>query len=219
MADRHNENIPALANTIVADVPKIKENLEFHKDCFEAIATGWSNTAATGLHVNDLDATVVRNSVTSNVQSVTYAAETTKTVSDLAENGIYRVTCRFSLADAANVLLRFNADTGNNYLYIFDYTYDGAAAATNYTYAAAQSSIILGQGTYSTINIIEIVISSVPGNTDNIAASFKQSGYKSNPYLTTSNGTGYYAGAEAMTSFTILCGSAITGTMHVERIV
>ena len=219
MADKHNDNIPAIANTIVADVPKIKENLEFHKDCFEAIATGWSNTAATGLHVNDLDATVVRNSVTSHVQSIAYAAETTKTVSSLNADGIYRVTCRFLTAAGAYVYLRFNADTGNNYRYIFDYSYDGAAAATNYTYNAGVSAINLGASLQGTMNLYEIIIASVPGSTTNIAASFKQSGYGAAPYLTTSNGGGYYAGAEAMTSFTIFCAQNITGTMHVERIV
>ncbi len=44
MADQHNANIPALANTIASDVPKIKENLEFHKDALERIFKTWSDT-------------------------------------------------------------------------------------------------------------------------------------------------------------------------------
>ena len=60
MADQHNDNIPAVANTIAADIPDIKENLEWHKDCFEAICTGWSNTVTTDLAVDLLAATVTR---------------------------------------------------------------------------------------------------------------------------------------------------------------
>lgn len=218
MADKHNENIPAVANTIVADVPKIKENLEFHKDCFEAIATGWSNTVATGLHVNDLDATVVRNSVTSHVQAVAYTAEKTKTVSDLNADGIYRITCRLVSASASSLALRFNADTAGNYTWIYNYLYDGDSASTGYTYQTAQSSIILGLSVYSTINILEMVVGSVPGSTENILVSFKHSGYGATPYLITSEGTGYYYGTSAMTSLTLLCAQNLTGTMHVERI-
>lgn len=49
MADKHNDNIPAVTNQITEDVADIKENLEFHKDCFEKLCTGWSNTATTTL--------------------------------------------------------------------------------------------------------------------------------------------------------------------------
>ena len=219
MADKHNDNIPAIANTILADVPKIKENLEFHKDCFEAIATGWNNASATGLHVNDLDATVVRNSVTSHVQAVSYSAEKTKTVTGLDADGIYRLTGRLALAAGALVYLRFNADTGNNYRYIYEYWIDGNSASANYNYQAGQSAILLGTTLYATINLIDILVSSVPGSTANVIASFKQSGFVSTPYITTCSGTGYYAGGEALTSLTILCSENITGTLHVERIV
>jgi hypothetical protein len=44
MADQHNSNIPALANQISADVPDIKENLEFHKDAFQRIFASWSDS-------------------------------------------------------------------------------------------------------------------------------------------------------------------------------
>ncbi len=47
MADQHNENIPAMGNQISADIPDIKENLEFHKDVFQQIGNNWSNTDAT----------------------------------------------------------------------------------------------------------------------------------------------------------------------------
>jgi len=52
MADQHNANIPALANQIANDVPDIKENLEFHKDAFQQLCSGWSDTAATGLRID-----------------------------------------------------------------------------------------------------------------------------------------------------------------------
>ena len=50
MADQHNPNIPALTNQISADIPDIKENLEFHKDVFENFVNSWSNTDATGVY-------------------------------------------------------------------------------------------------------------------------------------------------------------------------
>jgi len=56
MADQHNPNIPALGNNIADDVVDIKENLEFHKDCFEAICSGWSNSSAASLAVDNLAA-------------------------------------------------------------------------------------------------------------------------------------------------------------------
>lgn len=45
MADQHNDNIPALGNLIASDIPDIKENLEWHKDCFQKVCNGFSNTS------------------------------------------------------------------------------------------------------------------------------------------------------------------------------
>ena len=53
MADQHNPNIPALGNSIADDVVDIKENLEFHKDCFEQICTGWANDSVAELRTMD----------------------------------------------------------------------------------------------------------------------------------------------------------------------
>ena len=44
MTDQHNDNIPAVGNQITEDVADIKENLEWHKDCFQHICNGFSNT-------------------------------------------------------------------------------------------------------------------------------------------------------------------------------
>lgn len=49
MADQHNDNIPAIANQISNDIPDIKENLEYHKDVFEAFVNSWSSTVATNI--------------------------------------------------------------------------------------------------------------------------------------------------------------------------
>ena len=43
MADRHNDNIPALGNQIASDIPDIKENLEWHKDILQMLI-GWHNS-------------------------------------------------------------------------------------------------------------------------------------------------------------------------------
>jgi len=50
MADQWNANIPELANQISADIPDIKENLEFAKDIFENFINAWSNTDATAIY-------------------------------------------------------------------------------------------------------------------------------------------------------------------------
>jgi len=60
MADKHNDNIPNLANQIAEDIPDIKENLEFHLDLFQNICgSGMSKTDATGVFPNRLNRTAV----------------------------------------------------------------------------------------------------------------------------------------------------------------
>lgn len=49
IADQHNDNIPAVGNQISSDIPDIKENLEWHKDCFQAICNGFDNASLTNL--------------------------------------------------------------------------------------------------------------------------------------------------------------------------
>lgn len=49
MADQHNDNIPAVGNQIANDIPDIKENLEYHKDVFEAFVNSWNSTTATNI--------------------------------------------------------------------------------------------------------------------------------------------------------------------------
>ena len=49
MADQHNDDIPALGNAIAEDIADIEENLEYHKDVFQKITTGWSNTSTSGI--------------------------------------------------------------------------------------------------------------------------------------------------------------------------
>ncbi|GAG09648.1 unnamed protein product, partial [marine sediment metagenome] len=44
MADKHNDGVPAMANQISADIPDIKENLEFHKDALERLFETWSDS-------------------------------------------------------------------------------------------------------------------------------------------------------------------------------
>jgi hypothetical protein len=62
MADQHNANVPAVGNQISADIPDIKENLEWHKDILQMLC-GWkdstiatvgpSNHRATFTHSDD----------------------------------------------------------------------------------------------------------------------------------------------------------------------
>ena len=63
MADQFNDSIPAVTNQITEDVADIAETLGFLKDCFEAVCTGWSNSDASGLKVDQLADAVTRTSV------------------------------------------------------------------------------------------------------------------------------------------------------------
>lgn len=56
MADQHNDNVPAIANTIITDIAKISETLGFHKDAFEQIGSGWSDTTVSGFNTKFLQA-------------------------------------------------------------------------------------------------------------------------------------------------------------------
>lgn len=49
MADQHNSNIPAVGNQISADIPDIKENLEWHQDCFQKVCNSYNATSLTSM--------------------------------------------------------------------------------------------------------------------------------------------------------------------------
>lgn len=49
MADQHNDNIPAMGNQVIADLADMKENIEYHKDVFEAFVNAWDNTTPTNI--------------------------------------------------------------------------------------------------------------------------------------------------------------------------
>ena len=53
MADKWNDNIPSITNSVTGDVADIKENLEFAKDILQTITGGWSNTATTHFMVGN----------------------------------------------------------------------------------------------------------------------------------------------------------------------
>lgn len=64
MSDQFNENIPSVTNQITDDIADIAETLGFLKDCFEAIATGWSDSDASSLQVDSLATVVTRAGIT-----------------------------------------------------------------------------------------------------------------------------------------------------------
>ena len=53
MADKWNDNIPNISNSVTGDVADIKENLEWAKDVLQKITGGWSNTATTHFMVGN----------------------------------------------------------------------------------------------------------------------------------------------------------------------
>lgn len=79
MGDQHNPNIPALTNTIAEDVVDIKENLEFHKDCFEAICSGWANDSAASLKVK-----TITYDTDTDISAKSWVVDEDNMVSDLA---------------------------------------------------------------------------------------------------------------------------------------
>ena len=63
MADQHNADIPAMGNQISADIPDIKENLEWHKDVLQMLA-GWKNGTIATVGPPNHRATFVYSSTT-----------------------------------------------------------------------------------------------------------------------------------------------------------
>ena len=51
MANQYNDNIPAVSNTIIADIVDIEETLGFFKDAFEQIGTGWSDSTVANYNI------------------------------------------------------------------------------------------------------------------------------------------------------------------------
>ena len=49
MADQHNSNIPAVGNQISADIPDIKENLEWHQDVFQKVLNSYHASSLTSI--------------------------------------------------------------------------------------------------------------------------------------------------------------------------
>jgi len=204
MADQHNDDTPAIANVITTDIGKIKETLEYHKDVFQAITTGWSNTATTNI--------LPKRTVT------TYSSETTKTVSSLTETGIYRVSIIVDVTGDNYLSLRFNADSGTNYVILNRYEYDGTAAAVAQATGTGQTAIALDLP-YSGIHVANFIFAASPADTTRIIVNFNSSNRcLSTSYYGFRHGMGFYDGASAMTSFTVSCAGNLTGTMFSERI-
>jgi hypothetical protein len=83
MADQHNANIPAVGNQIVADIPDIKENLEWHKDVFGRLFSTWH------------DSTLASNIFGPTNGSYTFALPT---------NGVSDSTGKFMIGDTDTVV-------------------------------------------------------------------------------------------------------------------
>jgi hypothetical protein len=205
VADQHNDNIPAVPNVIVTDIGKIKETLEYHKDVFQTITTGWSNTDTTGI--------LPKRTVT------TYSAETTKTISSLTATGVYRVQLAADLAGDNHIHLRFNADSGANYVVLNRYEYDGATADIGTVNGATETEITLSAIGFSGSHIISFIFAASPGDTTRVVVNFNSSIRRvSTSYYGFRHGMGFYDGGSTLTSFTVASTSNITGTMFTERI-
>ena len=114
MADKHNDNIPAVGNEIAADIPDIKENLEFHKDAFQNFCKGWSNSSAANLfpHIikDDDEDTMIQLEESSDEDIIRFDTEGTERAT-LDENGL-KLTMTASSTPQANTLLKDNIIKG-----------------------------------------------------------------------------------------------------------
>jgi hypothetical protein len=203
MADQHNDDVPAIANVITTDIGKIKETLEYHKDVFQEITTGWSNTSTTNI--------LPKRTVT------TYSTETTKTVSSLTETGLYRVDFVFDISSSGYIFLRFNADSGTNYLTLNRYEYDGTSAAIGQTSSTGINSIPITL-TYAGIHFGSFIFGASPGDTTRVIVNFRTSNRLPSSDYGFVHGMGYYDGGSALTSFSIIGTQNLTGTMFSERV-
>lgn len=205
MTDQHHDDTPSIANVILTDITNIKETLEYHKDVFQAITTGWSNTTTTGI--------LPKHSV------VALSAESSKTVSSLTATAVYRVTYAVDLAADGLISVRFNADTGNNYVVINRYEYDGSTAAAAQASDAATDAITLSSEiSASGVHIGTFTFAASPADNTRVIVNFRSSLFKPSAYRGFRHGMGYYDGASNLTSFTLVSGQNMTGNMVVERI-
>ena len=56
MADQFHDDIPVATNQVSADIEDMKEMFGFLKDCFQNFCTGWSDTDATSLYPDEIEA-------------------------------------------------------------------------------------------------------------------------------------------------------------------
>jgi hypothetical protein len=205
VADQHNDDIPAVPNVIVTDIGKIKETLEYHKDVFQAITTGWSNTSTTNI--------LPKRTVT------TFSSETSKTISSLTATGIYRVQLIADIDGDNYIHLRFNADSGTNYVALNRYEYDGATSGIGTINGTTETEITISAINTSGNHIISFIFAASPGDTTRVIVNFNSSMRRvTTSYYSFRHGMGFYDGGSALTSFTVASTANITGTMFTERI-
>jgi hypothetical protein len=204
MADQHNDDTPAIANVITTDIGKIKETLEYHKDVFQAITTGWSNTDTSGI--------LPKRTIT------TFSSETSKTISSLTATGVYRVQAILDSDADQNIYLRFNADSGTNYVCLQRYEYDGTAASVSTVNETAFAQIYLSLG-FSGAHVLNFLFAASPADNTRVIVNMNSSIRRvSTSYYGFMHGMGFYDGGSNLTSFTVASVSNLTGTMFTERI-
>lgn len=218
MADQFYDDIPAIANQVATDVSKIEQSLGYLKDCFQALTNGWSDTTTASLGVNLLDADPTFNDVVKHYEAITFTASTSETIASLDIAGLYRISLRL-YGTGIGVALRFNADSGANYAW--SYQYSGQLSnATTHTNAIGegQTSARCYPFTITGTILADILFSTNPQDASDVIVNGRASGYASATDYYESSSIGYYESAVSVTSVTILTQAAATGTGVIERI-
>ena len=219
MADQFYDDVPAIANEITTDVDQIEKSLGYLKDCFQAVTNGWSDSETTDLAVNLLDADPTFNDVTKHYEAITFTDPATSvTVSSLDANGLYRINLKL-YGTSIGVGLRFNADSGANYTWSYQYSGQVANVTAHASAVGEGQTFVRGYPFVVTGSIIsEIIFGTSPADSSDVIVNIKSSGYASATDYYESSIIGYYQSAVEVSTVTILSQAAADGTGVIERV-
>lgn len=218
MANQHNDDIPAAANTIASDWPKVAQNIGYHKDVFQVIASGWANQGIDDGNEGESPIIVPsRNDWAMSAETdVTFGSSTYPLAA-----GIHRVTAILDLSATGLVYLTFNGDLQERYAMFSRSESDGGAAEVVNTSDASTGWIQLTYPILAGVHLIEVLFATNPDNAMQAIVQFQSSMRKptATTYYAFHSGMGFYSGTRDIYKFSIKPSSGtMTGNLLWERI-